>query len=230
MLSVLIVDDEAPARRYLRRLLEAMPGLLVIGEAGTVEQAWRLARECKPDVLFLDIELTAGTGFEVLEMLEPRHSPAIVFVTAHKDHAARAFDVEAVDYLLKPVSPERLAQTLARLQPRAAGLSMRTRSGKRFIKIDQLTVVQAQGDYVSLYGVGHANELIHVTLKRVAEQLPSPPFCSLSRSLIINLEHISHVAQRPGAQIEVSFINGLAPLMLGRAASQRLRQAMASNG
>src|SRR5690606_17075794 len=145
----------------------------------------------KPDVIFLDIELVSGTGFDVLEMLNP--APAVVFVTAHNNHAARAFDVEAVDYLLKPVEPERLAQTLTRLQPRAAGLAMRTKSGKRFIKIEQLTIAQAQGDYVSLCGIGHANELVHVTLKGLAEQLPSPPFCSLSRSLIINLEHVSHV-------------------------------------
>lgn len=226
MLSVLIVDDEAPARRYLRRLLEAMPNIRVLGEAGAVEQAWRLARECKPDAIFLDVELTAGTGFDVLDMLDP--APAVVFVTAHKSHAARAFDVEAVDYLLKPVSPERLAQTLTRLQPHAAGLDLCTKSGKRFIKIAQLTVAQAQGDYVRLCGVGHADELIHVTLKYLAKQLPSPPFCSLSRSLIVNLKHISHVAQQPGAQAEVRFINDVAPLALGRAASQRLRQAMAS--
>jgi len=224
MLSVLIVDDEAPARRYLRRLLEATPDILVVAEACNVEQGWRLARECKPDAIFLDIALSSGTGFDLLDRLDP--TPNVVFVTAHNNHAARAFDVEAVDYLLKPVSPERLTQTLARLQPRASGLAMRTQSGKRFIKTDQLTIAQAQGDYVCLCGVGHTNELIKITLKRLAEQLPSPPFYTLSRSVVINLEHVSHVAQRPGAQVEVYFSNDLAPLMLGRAASQRLRQIM----
>jgi len=145
MLSVVIIDDEAPARRYLRRLLEAAPDVHVTGEASTIEQAWRLVRECRPDAIFLDIELTCGTGFDLLPMLSP--APAVVFVTAHSDHAARAFDVEAVDYLLKPVDPDRLAQTLARLRPRASGLAMRTRSGKRFIKVQDLTVAQAQGDY-----------------------------------------------------------------------------------
>ena len=226
MLSVVIIDDEAPARRYLRRLLEAAPDVHVTGEAPTIEQAWRLVRECRPDAIFLDIALTSGTGFDLLDMLSP--APAVVFVTAHSDHAARAFDVEAVDYLLKPVDPDRLAQTLARLRPRASGLAMRTRSGKRFIKVQDLTVAQAQGDYVRLCGAGHANELIHITLKGLAAQLPSPPFCFLSRSIIINLDHVSHVAQRPGEQTEVSFANGLAPVVLGRAASQRLRRAMAS--
>mgnify|MGYP000861053093 CR=1 FL=1 len=225
MLSVVIIDDEAPARRYLRRLLEAAPDVHVTGEASTIEQAWRLVRECRPDAIFLDIELTCGTGFDLLPMLSP--APAVVFVTAHSDHAARAFDVEAVDYLLKPVDPDRLAQALARLRPRASGLAMRTRSGKRFIKVQDLTVAQAQGDYVRLSGPGHANELIHVTLKRLAAQLPSPPFCMLSRSVILNLDHISHVAPWPGGQTEVNFANGLAPMVLGRAASQRLRRAMA---
>lgn len=226
MLSVLIIDDEAPARHYLRRLLEAAPNVRVIGEAATIEQARRLTQETCPDAIFLDITLTCGTGFDLLKTLAP--APAVVFVTAHDNHATHAFDVGAVDYLLKPVSPERLTQALARLQPRATGLAMRTRSGKRFIKFQDLTIAQAQADYVRLCGATLANELIHLTLKNLAAQLPSPPFCSLSRSLIINLDHVSHIAQRPGAQAEVTFSNGVAPLVLGRAASQRLQRVMTS--
>ncbi|NMK46990.1 LytTR family DNA-binding domain-containing protein [Achromobacter sp. Bel] len=226
MLRVLIVDDEAPARRYLRRLLEAAPGVQVAGEASTAEQARGLIRDHNPDALFLDIELTSGTGFDLLDSLAP--APAVVFVTAHNDYATRAFDVEAVDYLLKPVSPDRLEQTLARLRPRATGhLSMRTRSGTKLIKVEELTIVQAQGDYVRLCSPAHANELMHITLKRLAAQLPCPPFCALSRSVIINLEHVSHLSQLPGAQTEVTFINGVAPLTLGRVASLRLRRAVA---
>lgn len=226
MLRVLIVDDEAPARRYLRRLLEAAPGVQVAGEASTAEQARGLIRDHNPDALFLDIELTSGTGFDLLDSLDP--APAVVFVTAHNDYATRAFDVEAVDYLQKPVSPDRLEQALARLRPRATGyLSMRTRSGTKLIKVEELTIVQAQGDYVRLCSPAYANELMHITLKRLAAQLPCPPFCALSRSVIINLEHISHLSQLPGAQTEVTFINGVAPLTLGRVASLRLRRAVA---
>lgn len=226
MLRVLIVDDEAPARRYLRRLLEAAPGVQVAGEAATAEQARGLIRDHNPDALFLDIELTSGTGFDLLDSLDP--APAVVFVTAHNDYATRAFDVEAVDYLLKPVSPDRLEQTLARLRPRATGyLSMRTRSGTKLIKVEELTLVQAQGDYVRLCSAAYANELMHITLKRLAAQLPCPPFCALSRSVIINLAHISHLSQLPGAQTEVTFINGVAPIILGRVASLRLRRAVA---
>lgn len=228
MLRVLIVDDEAPARRYLRRLLEAAPGVQIEGEAATIEQARALIRDHRPDALFLDIALTHGTGFDLLDGLAP--SPAVVFVTAHDDYAARAFDVAAVDYLLKPVSPERLAQALLRLRPRANGggyLSMRTKAATRLIKIQDLTIVQAQGDYVRLCSAAHASELMHITLKRLAPQLPSPPFYAVSRSLILNLQHISHVEQRPGAQAEVGFANGVAPLMLGRTAAARLRRKMA---
>lgn len=226
MLRVLIVDDEAPARRYLRRLLEAASGVQVAGEASTAEQARGLIRDHNPDALFLDIELTSGTGFDLLDSLDP--APAVVFVTAHNDYATRAFDVEAVDYLQKPVSPDRLEQALARLRPRATGyLSMRTRSGTKLIKVEELTIVQAQGDYVRLCSPAYANELMHITLKRLAAQLPCPPFCALSRSVIINLEHISHLSQLPGAQTEVTFINGVAPLTLGRVASLRLRRAVA---
>lgn len=226
MLRVLIVDDEAPARRYLRRLLESATGVQVAGEASTAEQARGLIRDHNPDALFLDVELTSGTGFDLLDGLDPAF--AVVFVTAHNDYASRAFDVEAVDYLLKPVSPDRLEQTLARLRPRATGyLSMRTRSGTKLIKVEELTIVQAQGDYVRLCTAAYANELMHITLKRLAAQLPCPPFCALSRSVIINLEHVSHLSQLPGAQTEVTFINGVAPIILGRVASLRLRRAVA---
>jgi len=105
MLRVLVIDDEAPARRYLRRLLEASPDVHVAGEADCLELARTLIREHRPDALFLDIELTAATGFDLLDQLEV--PPAVVFVTAHSDYAARAFDVQAVDYLLKPVRPGR---------------------------------------------------------------------------------------------------------------------------
>jgi two-component system LytT family response regulator len=225
MLRALIVDDEAPARRYLRRLLEAAPGVHITSEAATIEQARRFIREDEPDALFVDVALTSGTGFDLLAGLEPM--PAVVFVTAHNDYAALAFDIQAVDYLLKPVNPDRLAQTLARLRPHAS-LAMRTKTGKSFIKIQQLTHVQAQGDYVLLCSAEHENELIHTTLKRFATQLPSPPFCLLSRSLIINLDHISHVSDQPGHHTRVAFTTGAAPLTLGRAATQRLRHAMAS--
>ncbi|TFL15281.1 response regulator transcription factor [Pusillimonas caeni] len=226
MLRVLIVDDEAPARRYMRRLLEAAPNVQVEGEAATAEQARRMIHESRPDALFLDVLLTRESGFDLLKGLD--HTPGIVFVTAHSDYAAQAFEVEAVDYLLKPVNPVRLSQALDRLRPHAGGhLTIRTKNGTKLIKTCDLTIIQAQGDYVRLCSAAHGDELMHATMKRLAEQLPSPPFHSVSRSMIINLEHISHLSHRSGSQTEVSFNNGVAPIALGRTASLRLRRAMA---
>ena len=225
MLRVLIIDDEAPARRYMRRLLEAAPDILIEGEAATIEQARQMIRSHRPDAIFLDIMLTRDTGFNLLEDLD--YTPSIVFVTAHTDYAAQAFEINAVDYLLKPVSPERLARTLSRLKPSSTGyLTSRTKTGTRLIKIREITIVQAEGDYVRLHHAAHTNELMHSTLKRLATLLPSPPFYSVSRSTIINLDHISQIVHLAGAQTEVRFINDVIPIVLGRTAALRLRQAM----
>lgn len=226
MLRVLIVDDEAPARRYMRRLLDSAPDVRIEGEAATIEQARTLIHEHRPDTLFLDVMLAHETGFDLLHQLE--HTPNVVFVSAHSNYAARAFEVEAVDYLLKPVSPDRLAQTLGRLRAMAGGhFSVRTRKGTRIVKNNELTIIQAQGDYVLLCSASQPGELTHTTLKRLTEQLPSPPFCAVSRSMILNLEHISHLSNRQGSQVEVHFNNGVAPIVLGRTASLRLRRALA---
>ncbi|NYT59020.1 response regulator transcription factor [Alcaligenaceae bacterium] len=226
MLRVLIVDDEAPARRYMRRLLDASPSVQVQGEAANLEQARSLIHLHQPDAIFLDVILTQGTGFDLLVGLS--YSPDIVFVSAHTDYAAQAFDVAAVDYLLKPVSPERLAQAISRLKPRNNGyLATSTKVGSRLIQVHNLTILQAQGDYVLLHSATHTHELMHTTLKRLAEQLPSPPFFSLSRSLIINLEHISHLSRQGGTLTKISFTNNVEPLLVGRTASLRLRRAMA---
>lgn len=226
MLRVVIVDDEAPARRYMRRLLDSEPNVRVEGEAATIEQARKLIRQHRPDTLFLDVLLAHETGFDLLHELNPL--PSVVFVSAHSDYAAQAFEVEAVDYLLKPVSPDRLAQTLSRLRPLTeAQFSVRTKTGTRIVKNSELTIIQAQGDYVLLCSAGQPNELMHTTMKRLTEQLPSPPFCALSRSLVLNLEHVSHLSNRPGSQVEVSFNNGVDPVVLGRTASLRLRRALA---
>ncbi|NYT78441.1 response regulator transcription factor [Alcaligenaceae bacterium] len=226
MLRVLIVDDEAPARRYMRRLLDAAPDVHIQGEAATIEQARQMIHDYQPDAIFLDVVLTRETGFELLESLD--YTPQVVFVTAHGDYAAQAFDIAATDYLLKPVNPDRLAQTLKRLRPQTRGyLSTRTKTGTRLIKTSDLTVIQAEGDYVRLCRAAHADEMMHITMKRLVEQLPSPPFCAVSRSMIINLEHISDLSHSTGAQTQVSFNNDVAPVLLGRTASLRLRRAMA---
>ena len=116
VLRALIVDDEEPARELLRDGLDADPGVTVVGEAPNGFEAVRLAAELKPDLLFLDVQMPKLDGFEALELIG--EGPDVIFVTAYDEHALRAFEVHAVDYLLKPFAPERLAEALARARRR----------------------------------------------------------------------------------------------------------------
>jgi two-component system LytT family response regulator len=230
MQRVILVDDEAPARRYLRRLLEAHSDVRVVGEAATQEQAAQMIGQLQPDVLFLDIELTEGTGFDLLATLTA--VPAVVFVTAHADHALRAYDVAAIDYLLKPVEAQRLNATLDRLRrmrpPTAqeAHLVVRSRHGVRQIKVRTLSALLAQGDYVRLCAMDGTSELIHATLTRLRPQLPSPPFFQASRSIIVNLEHVASIGG--GVEKHVEFAHRAAPIALGLTAYERLRRELAN--
>ena len=115
-MKAVIVEDETLARKELRVLLEAHPEIKVVGEAVSPAQAAKLVASVRPDLLFLDVNLRAGTGFDLLESLRP-NSPSVIFTTARADFALQAFDFDAVDYLLKPVNPERLAKAIAKLQP-----------------------------------------------------------------------------------------------------------------
>lgn len=118
MIRVLVVDDEAPARRKLRLLLGDAPDIEVVGEAETGERAVEAIRALQPDVVFLDIQMPEGDGFDVVEAIGPSEMPITVFVTAYDEHAVRAFEVEAIDYILKPYAPERLAATMQRVRAR----------------------------------------------------------------------------------------------------------------
>ena len=119
-MRILIVDDEAPARRRIRRLLAAEPGVTVCGECGDGDSALALVARERPDLVFLDVQMPERDGFEVVKALPPAGLPAILFVTAHDRYALRAFDVHAVDYLLKPFSGERFRTAVARARERFA--------------------------------------------------------------------------------------------------------------
>ena len=117
-MRALIIDDEPPARRELRRLLAEFPSIEVVGEAGNVEEAEVRIAAVSPSLLFLDIQMPGGSGFDLLTRLD--YAPQVVFTTAHDEHAVRAFEVNALDYLLKPIDPERLAAAVSRVRTAAA--------------------------------------------------------------------------------------------------------------
>lgn len=230
MLRIVIVDDEAPARRYMHRLLAAYKDVSVVGEAASHEKAVDVITALKPDVVFLDVELGDGNGMEMWGALDSRAK--VIFVTAHTDFAWRAFDVHAVDYLLKPVRADRLGVALDKARQsilaRVASLTIRSQNATRIVPIDSISAVVASGDYVELRLPDDDTQLMYATLTRLEDELPAPPFIRLSRSLLVNLKLISRIDSDGAGQLEVSFVNGAASLVLGRAAAARLRKALAT--
>jgi DNA-binding LytR/AlgR family response regulator len=192
-LRALIVDDEAPARSELRYLLAAQPDVEVVGEAATAREAVELARRVRYDVVFLDVELPGATGLDAAPLVrERRDPPAVVFVTAHAEYAVEAFAVEAFDYLLKPVDPDRLARVLDRLRERTrdsvgAVEKVPVVGGGRteLLDHDQIHFVQAEGDYSRVHTYDRSY-LSTASLGELQERLGSR-FARIHRSYIVNL-------------------------------------------
>jgi len=200
--KVVIVDDEAPARAELRHLLGAHGGIEVVGEATSAREAAVLAPGC--DAVFLDIEMAGASGLDAARLLlgdtEP---PAVVFVTAHAEYAVDAFAVEAFDYLLKPVDPERLARVLERLAERRPGLREAKKipvvAGGRteLIDQDQVHYIQAEGDYSRVHTY-ERSYLSTASLRELESALPPERFIRIHRSFLVNLVKVASV-RRTGA-------------------------------
>ncbi len=202
----LILDDEPPARTVLRTLLAAHPTVAVVGEAGTMNAARQLLARPDYTLVFLDIQLRGGSGFELVPLV--RAGAAIVFVTAHDEHALRAFDINAVDYLLKPVKPERLAASLGRLataRPIESGelpagrlriddtLYVRTDDGARFLPLATICALLSCENHCEVYLVTGEKLLVRHTLKAWEDVLPAPPFTRAHRQALINLSHLLRI-------------------------------------
>jgi two-component system LytT family response regulator len=193
VLRVLIVDDEHLARQAMRRLLASHPEVEIVGEAEGVADALQEIERTQPQLVFLDIELSGGDGFDVLAALE--RPPMIVFVTAYAEYAVEAFAVNAVDYLLKPVEPERLAESLTRADKALANVDASASSGKGVIALktpkrtvlaqpDEIVALRADGDFTHVFVADQPALMMWRTLAHFESVLPSPPFLRLGRSLI----------------------------------------------
>lgn len=210
--GVLIVDDEEPARSILREVLSALPGVRVLGECSNGFEAVKAASELQPDVVFLDIEMPKLDGFEVRELIDPRI--AVVFVTAYDSYALRAFEVHAVDYVLKPFHPDRLAAALDRARGRvgekgggdlsALGVAARppgtrlTRivvrdgSSVHVIPVGKLDLVEAQDDYVLLMSNGKKFRK-QQTIGGLAGVLDPNRFVRIHRSYLLNVDRLARL-------------------------------------
>ena len=221
--GVLIVDDEEPARTILREHLGKVGGVRILGECANGFEAVRAAGELSPGIVFLDIEMPKLNGFEVLELLEP--GIAVVFVTAYDEHAVKAFDVHAVDYVLKPFSPERIAAAVARARERlrrgetmaastvaaaarpegtfATRIVVRDGSRVHLIPADQLDAAEAQDDYVALKSGGRTY-LKHQTLSALAASLDPARFVRVHRSHIVRLAALARLeAYAKGSHVAI---------------------------
>jgi two-component system LytT family response regulator len=194
-IRALIVDDEPLARRGLRLHLERASGFDVVGEAATAAEAVACIARLTPQVVFLDVRMPGDDGFSVVEKVGLDAMPITVFVTAYDDHALRAFDAHAVDYLLKPIDPARFARTVERVRTLVGGRStaqrLLLRDGRGIIFVDgaEIDWVQAEGDYVRVYvrGRGH---LVRHTLAAMEERLEHGTFARIHRSAIVNVARV----------------------------------------
>ena len=214
-LRVVIVDDEELARSLVREHLAAHPDVEVVAECANGLEAIEAVATHAPDLLFLDVQMPRLTGFETLELLEPR--PAVVFVTAYDRHAVKAFEVNAVDYLLKPFSKERFDAALAKARtllapgakrpdPSALAAAARpggapleriaVREGTRvtLLPVDAVEWAKAEDDYV-LIRSGGKNHLKHQTLADLAAQLPPGRFVRVHRSWVVNVARLSSLEE-----------------------------------
>jgi len=215
-LRLLIVDDEPPARARLRRLLTALPDVQVLGEAGDGRQALALAEALQPDALLLDVQMPEVGGLDVAASL-PDGGPAVVFVTAYDEYALPAFDAAAVDYLLKPVDPARLARAVERLRrhrptsttrPAADRLVVSERGKLQVIACRELLWLQAADNYVELH-TAQRTHLLRRTLDALLADL-GPGFIRVHRSRAVALAAVSAVEAASRGNATVRLTNGTA--------------------
>ena len=197
MIRARVVDDEAPARSELRYLLDGLP-VEVVGEADNAVTALALARDA--DVVFLDVQMPGLTGVEAAALVRDRTDPpAIVFVTAHAEYAVDAFAVEAFDYLLKPVDPDRLARVIERLQERTSEnavpvekIAVVSGSATELLDYDEVHYVQADGDYSRVHTYDRSY-LCTTSLGDLEERLPAARFARVHRSHLVNLAKVAGI-------------------------------------
>jgi two-component system LytT family response regulator len=201
-MKVLILDDEPPARRSLKHALSEI-GVEDVREAGSIEQAVKLLQEERPDVMCLDVELRGGKkGFDLLDAL-PADGIPVIFVTAHPEHAVRAFEARAVDYLLKPVDPHRLRESLGRVsaasrQPEKVFLRNETamfRDGSKnvLLRVGDIHLLEPGDSYTKLVLVDLTGPMVNGTLRSVLQRIDPTVFFQANRTQAINLDHVAGV-------------------------------------
>jgi two-component system LytT family response regulator len=243
-LTVVIVDDEAPARALIREYLEQHSDVHIVAECTNGLEAVKAANELKPDLLFLDIQMPKLDGFEVLDLIG-RDAAGVVFTTAYDDYALRAFEVHAVDYLLKPFGPERFAESLKLARSRITErqpiparellethregsaidrLLIRDRSHVHVIPVEQIDYIEAQDDYVSIRAGGRSY-LKEQTLGELEEQLAAKGFLRIHRRFILNVSRLAKI-ELSEKDSRIAILNDKTELPISRSGYAKLRDLL----
>ncbi len=232
-MRVLIVDDERLARDELRRLLRAHPDVVIAGEAATADEAVARASDADVDLLLLDIEMPGGSGFDLLERLD--RVPAVVFTTAYDEFAVRAFEVNALDYLMKPIHPDRLAAALDRVRatlPARSEAESRQRLERVFVRdgdrcwlipVSSIALFESEGNYTRVCFDGN-RPMIRIPLQRLEARLDPSVFFRASRTHILNLRFVERIEPAVNDGLTVT-LRTVGEVPVSRRQARRLRDA-----
>lgn len=244
---VILVDDEPTARVQLTNRLKSHPEIEIVGEAEDVTSANDLIQKLKPDLIFLDIQMPKKNGFALLPKLENlTPQPAVIFVTAFDEHAIRAFEANALDYLTKPVSSKRLAKTILRLSktpvskmggPHPAAKAgerleaedlvlLRNKSFSMMVKVEEIAAIEAHGDYTRIVLNEGTTLMMKQTLYLWESQLPAGLFAKVSRSLLVNTQSVAKMVKKNLSTWELHLQGAKKSIQLSNLESKRLRAAL----
>jgi two-component system, LytTR family, response regulator len=231
-MNVLIVDDEPLAREGMKLLLQDEAAVASIAEARNGAEAVATIRGQRPDLVLLDVQMPEMDGFGVLRAIGAEHMPPVIFVTAHDRYAIQAFEVNAIDYLLKPVTRERCSQALARVRERLAGegadnrhvmsllqqlaappkylarVALRSAGKISFVSIEDILFVQAAENYVQLH-LKNARHLLHVPIATFESSLDPQLFLRIHRSMVVNVKHVQELETGPHGEYIVVLHGGM---------------------
>jgi len=247
-IRTLIVDDESLARERIREMLEADPEIEIVGDCANGKEAIRAIAGLKPELMFLDVEMPGMDGFEVLESLDPARMPVVIFVTAYDQYAVRAFDIYALDYLLKPFDRERFEKSVSRAKEQlktSDTMSERILSALEqiktrpvhlerlvvklnghvfFVKAEEIDWLEAEGNYVRLHA-GKESYLLRDTISALEAQLDPKTFLRVHRSAIVNIDRIQELQPWFHGEYRIILREGV-QLTLSRSYREKLHELL----
>jgi two-component system LytT family response regulator len=244
-MNVLIVDDEPLAREGMAMLLREESAVTSVSQARNGAEAVKLIRASRPDLVMLDVQMPEMDGFGVLKEIGAELMPPVIFVTAHDQYAIKAFEVNAIDYLLKPVTRERCSQALARVRERItqgadnkhvlsllqtlaeppkylARVALRSAGKIAFVNIEDIQYVQAAENYVQLH-LKNSRHLLHVPITTLEESLDPKEFLRIHRSIIVNVKHVKELETGPHGEYIV-VLHGGARLQSSRSYHEKIKR------